>query len=206
VPLALLGVKLSGHDVAPFDDGDEVAPAVLRHSSHDRHVVRNEREAVDEVARRVGREVTQKADPIRCPDLVPPDVRDPMLRRPVEAPDLALEPAQPHVLPVLRAPRREQLHAQADSKEWLLSDQRMLLERIRPPGAHQVCHRVAEGADARQHQPVDGPDVPRAVHHADPGAQSFEGVPHRAQVAHSVVDDRDRAHGITRWHHPGSGT
>ena len=67
----------------------------------------------------------------------------------------------------------------------------------------EAAHRLAEGADAGQHQLVGLARRLWRVDHRAGGAQMFERVEHRAQVAHAIADDPDQARAASRREDPG---
>ena len=91
------------------------------------------------------------------------------------------------VLAVLVALFKQQLHPEADAEEGLL--RRFFLDDRYKAGGLKFCHRVPEGAHARQDEPVSGADVGgvRADLRFQPqmGQTRFQA----EQVAHAVVDD-----------------
>jgi hypothetical protein len=123
-------------------------------------------------------------------DGVPAHVRhlDPLAGR--EMADLRIDPAEPLVFAVLVGPAADQLHAQADA-EQRLAGCHMGVEGRNHAGAAQVLHGFLEGADAGDDDAVTGGHRFGRADQLGLLADLGEGIEHRAQVAHAVVDDAD---------------
>lgn len=152
--------------------------------------------AVDEVEGRLVRKLLEQRRPMLDADRVPADVRDSQ-RRDLEPDHPTLDQAQPRVLAVLLARLGEQLHSQADAENRPSgSDQSG--ERVGESALVEAAHPGAERANSRQDQPFrplrgDGIGDELGVE-----LEEGEGVHHRSQVSHAVVDDADHGPSFAR--------
>ena len=90
----------------------------------------------------------------------------------------------------LLARLEQHLHAEADAEEIAAPRQEF---RNRPVEAapFQILHSVAEVADAGENAAAELRQPGAGLDHLDPGADELERLPHRAEVAHIVIEKRN---------------
>ncbi len=106
--------------------------------------------------------------------------------------DFAPQHAEPFPLAVLVAHVEEQLQPQADAEEWLVGGD-MFSHRPIKPRPLELGNRVAESADAGQHEFFGSRKLGRRTHDLGVGPDFFKGLLHAPQIAHAVVDDLDHS-------------
>ena len=95
------------------------------------------------------------------------------------------------------APRREHLHAEADSEERDPPDHRLLAQDLVQPALPDVTDAVAERTDAGQHDVRRALDVLGTIGHDRTAAALLDGARHRVEVAHPVIDHGHTLHELS---------
>ena len=107
----------------------------------------------------------------------------------VEADDLAFQQTQTAVRSALVADVEEHLQAETDAEERLAA-LAVFNNRLFEVGLAQAPQGVADGPDARQHEPVGGADLLGRGDDLRRVADSGERLLDAAKVGKAVVDDR----------------
>ena len=126
-------------------------------------------------------------------DRVPADVRN-LQARARRAPRSGPAAADPLRPTVLGAALVEQLHAEADAEDRHAGVAALAQQPVEAELAYRR-HRRRKRADARQDDTVRGSHDVVLAGDRRAGADMLEGLLGRAQVAHAVVEDRDRRPG-----------
>src|SRR5580704_8807099 len=87
----------------------------------------------------------------------------------------------------------QQLHAEADAKEWR-SALDAFEDDVREAELSEVAHRLRERPHARQHQPIGGAELVVVAGDGRACADVLERLLDRATIPHAVVDDGDAGH------------
>ncbi len=82
---------------------------------------------------------------------------------------------------------KQQLHPQANAKEW----PSQFLDALDQSGGTQSRHGVAGRTDSGQHDPTCEANLGRIGAHQAAGAEPIEGVAERSKIGAAAVDDQD---------------